>query len=147
MQHARCCNLCIPVRHTCMISAGHNLPRAISYDPWQQRSTTCICACLYVSKYHRAYITLMHYTLCKSCDIRSSWKYFPYTSTLNTWLCDIITRWYSKRRDSTVLYTQEQVCYFTVGDCCRVFLLHFMYECVEMTVIIWCWTSGQMGNA
>ena len=30
---ARSCNLCVPVRHTCMTSAGHNLPRTISYDP------------------------------------------------------------------------------------------------------------------
>ena len=40
--------------------------------------------------------------------------------------------------DSTVSYTQEQVCYFTAGDCCRVFLLHLMYEGVETAVIIWC---------
>ena len=32
-------------------------------------------------------------------------------------------------------YTQEQVCYLTVGDCCRVFLLHMMYEGVETAVI------------
>ena len=62
--------------------------------------------------------------------------YFPHTSTLNTWLCDIITRWYSTRCDSTVSYTQEQVCYFTTGDCCRVFLLRLMYESLETAVII-----------
>ena len=33
------------------------------------------------------------------------------------------------------------VIYLTVGDRCRVFPLHGMYERVDSAVVIWCWTS------
>ena len=50
-----------------------------------------------------------------------------------------------ERCDCMVSYTQWQVChsgYLTVGDRCRVFPLHRMYELVDTAVEIWCWTSG-----
>ena len=34
------------------------------------------------------------------------------------------------------------VIYLTLGDKCRVFPLHRMYERVDTAVVIWCWTSG-----
>ena len=37
------------------------------------------------------------------------------------------------------------VIYLTVGDRCRVFPLHRMYECVDTAVVIWYWTSTYTG--
>ena len=39
-------------------------------------------------------------------------------------------------------HNSKCVIYLTVGDCCRVFPLHRMYELVDTAVVIWCWTSG-----
>ena len=41
-----------------------------------------------------------------------------------------------------VLHTGARIIYLTVGDRCRVFPLHRMYERVDTAVVIWCWTSG-----
>ena len=112
----------------------------------------CVCASLYaliqfVSKYHQA--SLHHIDASRAFTLCAKHVTFKvHGNTLNTQLCNIFTEWHSTRIcDCTVSYTQEQVCYFTVGDCCRVFLLHTMYEGVETAVIIWCWTSGQMAFA
>ena len=41
-------------------------------------------------------------------------------------------------------FTHKNKCviYLIVGDRCRVFPLHRMYESVDTAVVIWCWTSG-----
>ena len=83
---ARSCNLCTGKAY--LISTGHNLPRAISYDPRYSRGQLHKCACFYVliqfvSKYHRA---ISHhidaYTFCANHS--KFMEEFPYTKTLNT---------------------------------------------------------------
>ena len=104
-----------------------------------------------VSKYHQAILHQIDasrtYTLHmhKACDIRSARKYSLYQYFEHLAVISSQDSSYSTRCDCTVSYTHKSKCVITVGDCCRVFLLHMMYaEGVETVVIIWCWTSGQM---
>ena len=115
----------------------------------------CVYTICFVSRYHQA-ILQQHIDASRAHTLRakhvtlSSCKYFPYTSTLNSKLCDILTGWYSTRRcDCTVSCTQKQVCYLTVHDCYRVFLLRMMYEGVEMAVInlvLHVWSSESLAD-
>ena len=100
---------------------------------------TCLFTCFKLISSSKFYITLhifRAYILCKAYDIQSPWKYFPNTYTQVGMVqegCDCTVH---------VLHTGTSIIYLTVGDRCRVFPLHRLYEHVDTAVVIWCWTSG-----
>ena len=97
-------------------------------------------AYLLVSKYHQANFT-SHCIYSESTFCAKHMTFKVHGQTLIRHLPrmvrikkDVIAR--------CLTHKSKCVIYLTVGDQCRVFLLHRMYERVDTAVVIWCWTSG-----
>ena len=101
---------------------------------------TCLFTCFKMSssKFYNTLHIFRAYILCKAYDVQSPWKYFPNTYTRIRYLLRMVL---FKKDVIAVSYNNKCVIYLTVGDCCRVFPLHRMYELVDTAVVIWCWTS------
>ena len=97
-------------------------------------------AYLLVSKCHQANFTshciYSEQTLCaKHMTFK---KYFPNTYTMSSQEGMVQEGLIAR----CLTHNSKCVIYLTVGDRCRVFPLHRMYELVDTAVVIWCWTSG-----
>ena len=86
------------------------------------------------SKFYIALHIFRAYILCKAYDIQTPWsisqKLIRYLLRMVRFKKDVIAR--------CLTHKSKCVIYLTVGDCCRFFPLHRMYEHVNTAVVIWC---------
>ena len=100
-------------------------------------------AYLLVSKYHQANFT-SHCIYSEHTFCAKHMTFKVHGSIFRT-LIRYLLRMVRFKKDviaQCLTHNSKCVIYLTVGDRCRVFPLHRMYELVDTAVVIWCWTSG-----